>query len=58
MKGWRTLAANAITFLTALFAWDDLATFVDPQVIIMGQAALNIALRFITTSPVGGKEPS
>lgn len=56
MKGWRTIAVNVLTFGTALFAWDGLAQFVDPQFIIMGQAAINVALRFVTTSPVGKKE--
>ena len=53
MKGWRTVAVNVLTFGAALFTWEDMSKFVDPQVIVMVQAGINFALRFVTTTAVG-----
>lgn len=52
-KGWRTIAANVITFLVTLAGWEELSKFVDPQHIVQAQAVLNILLRLLTTTPVG-----
>ena len=53
-KGWRTIVLNGLTFLAAFLTWDDLSKFLDPQVIVMGQAAINVGMRFLTTTAVGG----
>lgn len=59
MKGWRTITVNVLTLATTFFAWPELSTTVDPQYIVMGQAVVNILLRFVTSTPValpmGGK---
>jgi hypothetical protein len=53
MQGYRTIIINVLTFLVALFGWDGLIKFVDPQYIVMGATAVNTALRYVTTTAVG-----
>jgi hypothetical protein len=59
-KGWRTLAANALIILAGVLAYlqtAGLASVLPPKYawlpIVLG--ALNVALRLITTGPVGSK---
>lgn len=70
MKGWRTIIANVILALIA--AWNnffggDPAAQIDPsaaqahidsinQALVFGGAVINMALRYLTTTPVGQKE--
>lgn len=58
MKGWRTIAINVLTFLVAMFAWEDLTKFLDPQQIVLGAAVVNMALRWVTTTAVGQAPPA
>jgi hypothetical protein len=56
MKGWKTLAINvglaggtaALTYLAGI----DWTQYVSPQIAIIGAAVVNVALRFVTTTPV------
>lgn len=52
MKGWRTIAVNVLTLATAFFAWPELTSMVDAKYIVMGQAVINLLLRWVTTGPV------
>lgn len=58
MKGWRTIAINVLTFLVAMFGWEDLTKFLDPQQIVLGAAVVNMALRWVTTTAVGQAPPA
>ena len=51
LKGWRTIGINVLTLLAVLLAWEPLATWVDPQYLLEGQALVNIALRLLTDGP-------
>ncbi len=60
LKGWRTLAANALVILAGVLAYLQTAGLNDllpPKYawvpIVLG--ALNVALRLITTGPVGNR---
>ena len=52
LKGKRTLIINGLMLLTYLLAWDQLTQYLSPQVIAGITTAVNVGLRFITTSPV------
>ena len=59
-KGWRTLAANALVILAGVLAYlqtAGLGAVLPPKYawvpIVLG--ALNVALRLVTTGPVGSK---
>lgn len=56
IKGWKTLAANGIMFLVYSLQWDMLTQYVSPEMIANLTIALNAALRFVTTGPVGFKK--
>ena len=54
MKGWKTVAVNALAIvgiLAAHFGWDFNPSVWEPIVL----AAVNFGLRFVTTTPVGVK---
>lgn len=59
MKGFRTLAFNAaLVGGTAVLTWAsgvDWTQYVSPSVAVIVIAGINVALRLITTSPVGTK---
>ncbi|HUU34766.1 MAG TPA: hypothetical protein VMW48_11925 [Vicinamibacterales bacterium] len=56
-KGWRTVVANVLTIGGALLAGPELAKHIDPHWIVAGVAAINIALRWLTTTPLGKAQP-
>lgn len=56
MKGWRTIVVNVFLAVLYLLAWQPLTSWVDPQYIVLATGAINLALRFLTTSPVGKPE--
>ena len=60
MKGWRTIALNAaIAAAVGVLGWAssfDWTGIVSPTVAIIIVTGANIALRFITTTPVGQSE--
>ena len=60
MKGYRTLALNgALVVGAALLNWAagvNWAEYVSPTVAVVLTGAVNIALRFVTTTPVGQAE--
>jgi len=56
LQGWKTVAFNALTFVSVLLAGGEITKFIEPSVIIELQAAINLALRFFTTTPMGKKE--
>ncbi len=58
LKGWRTLAANGLIVLAGVLAYLDTAGLRDvlPPCyawVPIGLGALNVALRLVTTGPVG-----
>ncbi len=57
MKGYRTLALNgAMVAGAALLQWAagvDWSQYVSPTVAVIVAGAVNIAMRFVTTGPVG-----
>lgn len=59
MKGWRTLAFNigvpALGAATQALGQIDWTQHLSPSNAVLAMAAVNIGLRFITTTPVGGK---
>lgn len=57
MKGWRTILVNVLAGVSILLAGDDILKVVDAKTLIELQAGVNIALRFLTTTGVGVKEP-
>ena len=56
MKGWRTIAFNVLSLAAAALAFPELAGVVPPQYLLIAVPVVNIALRLITTGPVGTKE--
>ena len=56
-KGWRTVAINLLTIGGALLAGPEMAQHVPPHLVIVGVGAINIVLRWLTTTPVGEAEP-
>lgn len=58
MKGWRTILWGALMTIAAglipYFAGIDWTTVVDPRLAAIIAGAVTIALRFVTTTPVGG----
>lgn len=59
-KGWRTLAANGLIVLAGVLAYLDMAGVRDllpPKYawLAIALGALNVALRLLTTGPVGNK---
>ena len=59
-KGWRTLAANGVVVLAGVLAYLDtagLGHLLPPKYawVPIALGALNVALRLITTGPVGSK---
>lgn len=60
MKGYRTLALNgALVVATALLGWVagiDWTAYVSPSVALIVTGAANLALRFVTSTPVGRAE--
>ena len=56
-KGWRTVAVNLLTIGGALLAGPEMAQHVPPQYVIVAVGAINIVLRWLTTTPVGEAEP-
>lgn len=60
MKGWRTLAIMGAIALVGILQQADWATLVPPQYVGLALAivgGLGAALRIITTTPVGEKQP-
>lgn len=59
MKGYRTLAFNAaIVGATAVLSWAagiDWTQYVSPSAAMIVVAGVNVALRLVTSSPVGTK---
>ena len=59
MKGWKTLLVNAlIVIIGAILPWAagiDWTQYVDPKTAALIVGAVNIGLRFWTTTPVGTK---
>ena len=55
-KGWRTVAVNILTIGGALLAGPTLAEYIAPQYVVAGVAAINIVLRWLTTTSVGESE--
>ncbi len=60
LKGWRTLAANGLIVLAGVLAYLDAAGLRDllpPKYawLPIALGALNVALRLITTGPVGSR---
>ncbi len=59
MKGWRTLIVNGALAIAPValqyFAGVDWTQYVSPQMALLIAGALNMGLRFITTTPVGVK---
>jgi hypothetical protein len=58
MKGWRTLAANGLAILAGVLAYLDAAGLGDILParyawVPVALGALNVALRIVTTGPVG-----
>lgn len=57
MKGYRTLALNgALVAGAALLQWAagvDWSQYVSPTVAVIVAGGINIAMRFVTTGPVG-----
>ncbi len=51
-SGFKTIAFNVVTIVAAFLAWPELLKMVDPQWVVFGQAAVNLALRFLTRTPV------
>ncbi len=56
MKGWRTIVVNVLLGILYLAAWQPITQWVDPQYLVLATGAINMILRFITTSPVGKAE--
>jgi len=57
MKGWKTITFNVLSFVSVLLAGDNLAQVVDPKLLLEIQAIINLALRFLTTTPVSIRTP-
>ena len=58
MKGWRTLAANGLVILVGVLAYldaADLGQVLPPRYawVPVALGALNVALRIVTSGPVG-----
>jgi hypothetical protein len=57
MKGWRTVVANALAAglaaLNAKFAFIDLSGEEQAAVVVVLLAAINIGLRYVTTTAIG-----
>lgn len=51
----KTIAANVLLFLTYAIAWEPLTVSVDPELLALIGAALNIGLRFVTHQAVAVK---
>ncbi len=60
MKGYRTLALNgALVVGAALLNWAagvDWSQYVSPTLAVVVAGAVNIGLRFVTTTPIGKVE--
>lgn len=52
LKGWKTIGSNVILFLVFALGWEPLTEYVSSEWIASMTAALNVGLRFITTTPV------
>ena len=56
MKGWRTITFNVLSIAAAALAFPALAAVIPPQALLISVAVVNLALRAITTGPIGTKE--
>ena len=57
LKGWRTIALNVMTAVIALVAMPQITEMVPAQYLLVGVNVLNIAMRLITSTPVGVSQP-
>lgn len=53
MKGYRTLAVNALSLVIILCGWDQITQYVSPEILAAILAIANALLRLITSTPVG-----
>jgi hypothetical protein len=53
LKGWRTIGVNVLMGLSFLLGWEQLTEWIKPEIIATILAIVNIALRYITTTPIG-----
>ena len=58
MKGWRTLAINVLSLAGVVFASDEIFRWVSPERAIEILGVVNILMRFVSTTPVGGQPVS
>ena len=58
MKGWRTIAVFALSGVVYLLAWDQLANVISPKYIAVATTVVGIAMRFITSTPIGTPPPA
>ena len=56
VKGWKTVGSNVILFLVFALGWEPLTEYVSAEWIASMTAALNVGLRFLTTTPVFKKD--
>ena len=52
LKGWKTVTFNVLMILGAVFATPQIKEIVAPETLVAVVAAMNLALRFVTTSPI------
>lgn len=55
MKGYRTIAVNVLALAGFALGWPQLSEVVNPQYVSLALAAVNLALRFVTNTPVGSR---
>ena len=56
MQGYRTIVANVLTFFATLVALPEFLDLIKPEhliYVVSAQSAINIGLRFLTSTPVG-----
>ena len=52
VQGYKTIFIAILSFVVYALGWDQLVSYVDPQVIAIAGAVAMAILRFLTTSPV------
>ena len=57
MKGWKTIIFNVLSGATVLLGGEQVVSVLGPQWTAFIIAAVNIVLRYLTTTPVGSSEP-
>jgi len=54
-KGWKTIAFFAFSGLAYLLGWDKMTELISPQYLAIATSIVGLALRYVTTSPMGKK---